>query len=191
MRFAKIEKLLTFCSTLYLRYLTQLWIYLWGTPFPRVKYFMLEIFHRTFHWVANEPFLSDSRVTFWSSLTGEPLLLTFHVSKRTVIYFKYFCCSFSNVSIAAFCFHIEWSDIFFSILQKVLWILSANVMQDYQFKYISHCLCISYPEPFLFSRSALHILECKGSCQELLFCSTFSFFYKSDNTSSATFRGGA
>ena len=83
---------------------------------------------------------------------------------------------------------INWSDISFSIHQKLLWILSANVMQDYQFKYISHCLCISYPEPFLFPAPTLHIIEWKGSCKEFLFV---HLFFISDNISRATFRGGA
>ena len=64
--------------------------------------------------------------------------------------------------------------------------LSANVMQDYQFKYISHCLCIFYPEPFLFSAPTLHITEWKGSCKEFLFV---RLFFKSNNISRATFRG--
>ena len=87
-----------------------------------------------------------------------------------------------------FVFTTKWSDISFSIHQKLLWILSANVMQDYQFKYISHCLCISYPEPFLFPAPTLHIREWKGSCKE---CLLVQLFFKSDNISRATFRGGA
>ena len=85
-----------------------------------------------------------------------------------------------------FVFTTKWSDISFSIHQKLLWILSANVMQDYQFKYISHCLCIFYPEPFLFSAPTLHITEWKGSCKEFLFV---RLFFKSNNISRATFRG--
>ena len=61
-------------------------------------------------------------------------------------------------------------------------------MQDYQFKYISHGLCIFYPEPFHFSAPTLHIIEWKGSCKEFLFV---QLFFKSDNISRATFRGGA
>ena len=122
-RFAKIAncwKLLTFCRTLHLRYLTGFWIHLWGRPkppsilllsesivrkcnpvivvrnFKGVKYCILEIFHLTFHWVANEPFLSDSRAIFLSSLPGEPLL-KFHVLKWMVTKFKCFSYSFSNV----------------------------------------------------------------------------------------------
>ena len=68
--------------------------------FKGVKYFILELFHLTFRWVANEPFLSVSRAIFLSSLNGEPLL-KFHVLKWTVIKFKCFFYSFSNV----FCFH--------------------------------------------------------------------------------------
>ena len=87
-----------------------------------------------------------------------------------------------------FVFTIKWSDISFSIHQKLPWILSANVMQDYQFKYVSHCLCIFYPESFLFPAPTLHIIEWKGSCKEFLFV---QLFFKSDNISRATFRGGA
>ena len=61
-------------------------------------------------------------------------------------------------------------------------------MQGYQFKYISRCLCIFYPEPFLFSAPTLHIIECKGSYKEFLFV---QLFFKSDHISHATFRGGA
>ena len=64
-------------------------------------------------------------------------------------------------------------------------------MQDYQFKYISHCLSTFYPEPFHLFAPALHIIEWKCSCKELLFCSAVSFLFKSDNISRATFRGGA
>ena len=81
---------------------------------------------------------------------------------------------------------INWSDISFSIHQKLLWILSANLIQDYQFKYTSHCLCFFYPELFLFSEPTLHIKEWKGSCKEFLFV---RLFFKSDNISHATFRG--
>ena len=93
-----------------------------------------------------------------------------------------------------FVFTIKSSDTFFSIHQKVLWILSANVMQDYQFKYILHCLYTFYLQPllfFLFFAPGLQIIEWKGSCKELLFCSAVSFLFKSDNISRATFRGGA
>ena len=91
-----------------------------------------------------------------------------------------------------FVFTIKSSDTFFSIHQKVLWILSANVMQDYQFKYILHCLYTFYLQPFLFFFApGLHIIEWKGSCKEFLFCSAVSFLFKSDNISRATFRGGA
>ena len=31
-------------------------------------------------------------------------------------------------------------------------------MQDYQFKYSSHCLCIFYSEPFLFSAPTVHMI---------------------------------
>ena len=83
---------------------------------------------------------------------------------------------------------INWSDISFWIHQKLLWILSANLMQDYQFKYISHCLCIFYPELFLFSASTLHIIEWKGFCKEFLFV---QLFFKYVNISRVTLRGGA
>ena len=76
----------------------------------------------------------------------------------------------------------------FWIHQKLLWILSANLIQEYQFKYISHCLCIFYPEVFLFCASSLHIIVWKGFCKEFLFV---QLFFKSDNISRATFRGGA
>ena len=85
-----------------------------------------------------------------------------------------------------FVFTIKWSDISFSIHQKLPWILSANVMQDYQFKYVSHCLCIFYPESFLFPAPTLHIIEWKGSCKEFLFV---QLFFKSDDISRVTFRG--
>ena len=113
--------------------------------FKGAKYCILEIFHRTFHWVANEPFLSDSRVISSSSLTGEPLLLKFHVLKSTLIYFKCFI-PFQMLKLPFFVFTIKWSDISFSIHQKLLLILSANIMQNYQFKYVSHCLSITNPE---------------------------------------------
>ena len=61
-------------------------------------------------------------------------------------------------------------------------------MQDYEFKYISHCLCIFYPKPFPFSALTLHIKAWKGSCQEFLFV---QLFFKSDDISRATFRGSA
>ena len=64
-------------------------------------------------------------------------------------------------------------------------------MQDYQFKYISHCLSTFYPEPFHLFAPALHIIEWKCSCKELLLCSAVSFLFKSDNISRATCRGGA
>ena len=60
-------------------------------------------------------------------------------------------------------------------------------MQDYQWKYISHCLCIFYPEPFHYSAPTLHIIESNGSCKEFLFV---QLFFKSDNISPATVRGG-
>ena len=59
-------------------------------------------------------------------------------------------------------------------------------MQDYQFKYVSHCLCIFYPESFLFPAPTLHIIEWKGSCKEFLFV---QLFFKSDDISRVTFRG--
>ena len=140
--------MLTFCRTLHLRYLTGFWIHLWGRPdrpsilllsesiakkcnpvivvrnFKRDKYCILEMFHLTFHWVANEPFLSDSRAIFLSSFTGEPLL-KFHVLKWTVIKFKCFFILFQTF----FVFTIKWRDITSSIHQKLLWKLSMNVMQ--------------------------------------------------------------
>ena len=82
-----------------------------------------------------------------------------------------------------FVFPIKWSDISFSIHQKLPWILS---IQDYQFKYISHCLCIFYPEPFLFSAPTLHIIEWKDCWKEFLFV---QLFFKSDDISRVTFRG--
>ena len=48
-------------------------------------------------------------------------------------------------------------------------------MQDYQFKHISHCLCIFDPEPFLFFALALDIIEWKGSCKEIFFVQLFLF----------------
>ena len=95
--------------------------------------------------------------------------------------------SFSNLQIAIFVCTIKWNDISFSIYQKLLWIFSAIIMQDYQFKYISHCLCIFYPEPFNFSAPTLHIIEWKGPCKEFLFV---QLFFKSVNIPQATFRGG-
>ena len=59
-------------------------------------------------------------------------------------------------------------------------------MQDYKFKYISHCLCIFYPNPFNFSAPTLHIIEWKGPCKEFLFV---QLFFKSDNIPQATLRG--
>ena len=53
-------------------------------------------------------------------------------------------------------------------------------MQGYQFKYISRCLCIFYPEPFLFSTPTLHKIEWKGTCKEFLFV---KLFFKSDDIS--------
>ena len=82
---------------------------------------------------------------------------------------------------------INWSDIAFSIHQKLLWILLANLMQDYQFKYISHCSCIFYPVSFLFFAPTMHIKEWKSSCKFFF----IQLFFKSNNISRATFRGGA
>ena len=59
-------------------------------------------------------------------------------------------------------------------------------MQDYQFKHISHCLCIFDPEPFLFFALALDIIEWKGSCKEIFFVQLFLFCLNL-----ITFRGGA
>ena len=73
----------------------------------------------------------------------------------------------------------------------MLWILSANIVQDYQFKYIWHCLSTFYPEPFLLFAPALLIIEWKCSCKELPFGSAVSFLFKSDNISRAACRGGA
>ena len=50
-----------------------------------------------------------------------------------------------------FVFTIKSNGTSFSIHQKLLWILSTTIIQDYQFKYILHCLCMFYPESFLFS----------------------------------------
>ena len=94
--------------------------------------------------------------------------------------------SFSNLQISVFVFTTKWNDISFSIYQKLLWIFSAIIMQDYQFKYISHCLCIFYPKPFNFSAPTLHIIEWKGSCKKFLFV---QLFLKSGNIPLATFRG--
>ena len=69
--------------------------------------------------------------------------------------------------LATFVFTIKWNDISFSISQKLLRITSAIIMQDYQFKYISHSLCIFYPETFHISAPTLHIIEWKGSCRSL------------------------
>ena len=60
-------------------------------------------------------------------------------------------------------------------------------MQDSQFKYTSHCLCIFYSKPFNFSAPTLNIIERKGSYKEFLFV---QLFFKSDNIPQATFRGG-
>ena len=106
--------------------------------------------------------------------------------KWTVIKFKmlflfFFKCS--NLLLT-----IKWNDISSSIHQKVFWILSATIMQDQQFPSVSQCLCVSYPEPFLFSAPTLQIKEWKGSWKEFLF---LHLLFKSDNISCATFRGGA
>ena len=83
-------------------------------------------------------------------------------------------------------FHKKWNNISFLFHLKLLWILSTTIMQDYQFKYISHSSCIFYPEPFLFSAPTVHIIEWKSSCKEFLFV---QLFFKSDNISLTTFRG--
>ena len=59
-------------------------------------------------------------------------------------------------------------------------------MENYEFKYISHCLCIFYPKPSNFSAPTLHIKEWKDSCKEFLFV---QLFFKFDNIPQATFRG--
>ena len=82
----------------------------------------------------------------------------------------------------------KWNYISFSFHQKLLWTLSMTIIQDYQFKYISHCLCMFYPEPFLFSAPTLHIIEWKSSSKEFLFV---QLFFKPDNISRTTFRGDA
>ena len=65
-------------------------------------------------------------------------------------------------------------DILFLLHLKLLWILSTTIMQDYQFKYISHSLSIFNPEPFLFSAPTLHVIEWR-SCKEffLFNCSSY------------------
>ena len=92
---------------------------------------------------------------------------------------------FQTFKLRFFVSTINWNDILFSIHQKLLWILSANLMQDCQFKYVLYCLCFFYPESFLFSAPTLHIKEWKGSCKEFLFV---RLFFKSDNISRATSR---
>ena len=82
----------------------------------------------------------------------------------------------------------KWNYISFSFHQKLLWTLSMTIIQDYQFKYISHCLCMFYPEPFLLSAPTLHIIEWKSSSKEFLFV---QLFFKPDNVSRTTFRGDA
>ena len=59
-------------------------------------------------------------------------------------------------------------------------------MQEYQFKYISQCLCIFYLY-FTYSAPTLHIIDPNGSCKEFLFV---QLLFKSDNISRATVRGG-
>ena len=66
--------------------------------------------------------------------------------------------------------------------------LSTAIMQDYQFKHISHCFCIFYPEPFLFSAPTLHMIEWKSSCKEFFL---LQLLFKSDNISHTIFRGDA
>ena len=101
-----------------------------------------------------------------------------------VVFFQmFFLVLFQMFKLSLFVFTIKWSD--------TLNTFGEYILQDYQFKYILHCLSIFYPEPFLFFPPALHIIEWKGSCKELLFCSAVSFLFKSDNISRATFRGGA
>ena len=57
---------------------------------------------------------------------------------------------------------------------------------------IFYIVCLSFTQNlFFFFPPALHIIEWKGSCKELLFCSAVSFLFKSDNISRATYRGGA
>ena len=102
-RFANIVtswKLLTFCGTLHLRYLTELWIHLWRRP----KAFRSLARKRNPVISRGLSILSDSKVMSLS-VTGEPLILKFHVLKWTVIKFKCFSYSFPNVQIAVFCFH--------------------------------------------------------------------------------------
>ena len=87
-----------------------------------------------------------------------------------------------------FVFTIKWNGVSFSIQQKLLWTLSTTIIQDYQFKHISHCLCMFYPEPFLFSAPTLHIVEGKSSSKEFLFV---QLIFKPDKNSRTTFRGDA
>ena len=96
--------------------------------------------------------------------------------------------SFSNVQTVVFTFTIKWNNISFSIHQKLFWMFSAIIMEDQQFKYTSHCLCIFYPEPFHFFAPTLHIIEWKGSWKEFVF---IQLFFKSENISRAKSRGGA
>ena len=73
------------------------------------------------------------------------------VLKWTVIKFKCFLVLFQMFKLLFFVFTIKSNGTSFSIHQKLLWILSTTIIQDYQFKYILHSLCMFYPESFLFS----------------------------------------
>ena len=85
--------------------------------------------------------------------------------------------SFSNVQIVVFTFTIKWNNISFSIHQKLFWMFSAIIMEDQQFKYTSHCLCIFYPEPFHFFAPTLHIIEWKA-LEKSLFLFNYSLNLK-------------
>ena len=77
--------------------------------------------------------------------------LKFCVLKWTVSNLNAFLVLFQIFKLLFFVFTIKSNGTSFSIHQKLLWVLSTTIIQDYQFKYILHCLCMFYPEFFLFS----------------------------------------
>ena len=93
-------------------------------------------------------------------------LLKFHILKWTVVKFK--CFPLFQMFKSPFFFHSKIKRYLVFNLPKTTFNIFSDHNADYQFKYISHCLCVFYPEPFNFSAPTLHIIEWKGSCKEFL-----------------------
>ena len=150
-RFANISnswKLLTFCWTLHLRYFTELWIHLWGRPTPPPPRPPLPSLHSL---LLSESLARKCKLLIVVRNFKGVENLKFCVLKWTVSNLNVFLVLFQIFKLLFFVFTIKSNGTSFSIHQKLLWVLSTTIIQDYQFKYILHCLCMFYPEFFLFS----------------------------------------